>query len=1081
MATGPEISPSNKSFQSSGADPKTEPDLYQNLFNTMVQGVVHQDKDGRVISMNPAAIEILGRTPGEFLGRTSTDVEKDTIREDGTSFRGADHPAMVALRTGKRVHDVMMGVYNPRDKRHRWINVNAIPLFKPGSEEPYQVYTVFEDMTDKRQGDQELKRSEERYRSVVHSAPYGMQFYELRNDGSMIFTGANPSADRILNINHSDLVGKQIEEAFPGLPGTNIVEIYKQVARTGKGWKSEKVDYDHGNIKGAFEVFAFQTSPGHIVVSFADITERILATEKTDALLKKVEEEKDRFAALVNSMSDEVWFADNNKKFVLANPSARKEFALGESTNDIDIQKMADSMEVFRPDGTPRPPEEAPPLRALAGETVINMEEIVRVPSTGQLRYRQVSATPVRGEGGDVIGSVSVVRDITDRKNAEKVLKSTSEYLEKLFAYANAPIIVWDTSFRITRFNRAFERMTGLAAGEVIGKDLSILFPEGSKEESLELIAKTLSGERWESVEIPILRSDGSTRVALWNSANVYEEDGKTLAATIAQGQDITERKEAEAELQEYMSILERSNADLEIAKGRLETLISSMPVGVLITDTSGKFLVVNESLRKIWGGDIPLLQDFTEYSELKAWWADTGKQVTPDQWPVSEAMRSGTEITGHIFNIRRFDGTRGTIIASALPLRDADGKTVAGAAFAQDISELKRTEKTIREERNKLKFILNSLPVAVGVTDAAGRFVIINRHMNTIWGADMTRLDRTSATRWVGYDPKTGDHLRPEDWPIARAMRDVTTVGPTEIDIVGFDKKKRTILATALPMLAEDGRLTGGLVAYVDITSQKNVETELARSNAQLQNFAYVASHDLKEPLRTISGFLEILAMDYGNTLDDTAKDYISRAVSASMRLHNMIDDLLTFSRLETKRYPLSKVDLNNAVRLAVTDLSQSIHDHRAKVYSDSLPSVMVDEQQIATVFRNLIDNAVKFHGSEPPRVKISARRLTNAWEISFSDNGIGIDPAFYGKMFRMFTRLHTRKEYPGNGIGLAMCRKIIEAHGGRIWVESKAGLGATFSFTLPDQEAMTETPQNIESWAFGETHAKSGQLKDE
>jgi|GEM_PF-1201106 len=1058
--------------KSEGSQHDSADDRYRILFDTMVQGVVHQDKDGRVISMNPAAIEILGKTPEEFIGESSVSVQNTTIREDGTPFPGLEHPAMVALRSGKKIEDVMMGIYNPRQKTYRWINVNAIPLFKPGETKPYQVYTIFKDMTERKQDLEVLRRSEERYRSVVQSAPYGMHFYDLMDDGRLVFAGANPSASKILKIDHASLLGRTIEEAFPGLLEMEVVEAYKRVARTGEEWRQQRVDYAHGAINGVFEVYAYRISPGHMVATFTDITERIQAIEKSQGLLKNVQEEKDRIAALVNSMSDEVWFATKDQKLVMMNPQALTQFGIDASMKDIDIQRFAELLGIMGADGTPRSLEQMPPLRALAGETVRNEEEIIRVPKTGHLRYKQVTSTPVRGESGEIIGSVSVVRDITDAKVAENVLRSTSEYLEKLFTYANAPIIVWDTAFRISRFNRAFERMTGYSAEEVIGKDLGLLFPEGSKEGALALIAKTLSGERWESVEIPIRRRDGKTRVALWNSANVYEEDGKTLAATIAQGQDITERKEAENALQEYMVILERSNDELATAKSRLEALISSMPVGVLITDTTGKFQVINESLRKMWGGTIPLPHSFEDYRQFQAWWADTGRPVRLEDWPIAETIKTGTKITGRVFDIMRFDGSRGTIIASALPLRDTDGKIVAGAAFSQDISELKRIEKAISQERNKLEFILDSLPVAVTVADSTGRVTTINSQVNEIWGGDITKV---SAIRCVGYNPDTGDRLHPDDWPLAKAMSEATPVGPMEIDIVGLDRKRKTILASAVPMKAEDGRLTGGLQAYVDITSQKNVEMELARSNAQLQNFAYVASHDLREPLRTISGFLEILAMDYGDRLDDTAKDYISRAVNASARLHNMIDDLLTFSRLETRKQLFKKVDLNDILKVTLSDLSQTIHDHRAKIKADILPSAMVDEQQMATVFRNLVDNGVKFHGNDPPHVRITAKRQPNAWQISFADNGIGIDAAFHGKIFNMFTRLHTRKDYPGNGIGLATCKKIVERHGGRIWVESEAGKGSTFSFTLPDRELEPLMPQTIESWNHGDVRAQT------
>lgn len=229
----------------------------------------------------------------------------------------------------------------------------------------------------------------------------------------------------------------------------------------------------------------------------------------------------------------------------------------------------------------------------------------------------------------------------------------------------------------------------------------------------------------------------------------------------------------------------------------------------------------------------------------------------------------------------------------------------------------------------------------------------------------------------------------------------------------------------------------------------------ELARSNSELQSFAYVASHDLREPLRTISGFLELLQMDYGDKLDQKSKDYISRAVNASTRLHEMIDDLLSYSRLETRKRVFTRVDLNGVCQAALNDLNRAIEENGAKIEVKTLPTVMADELQIPIVFRNLIDNAIKFHDKTVPEIVISATRDESEWLISVKDNGIGIDPVNQRKIFEMFKRLHSRDEYPGSGIGLAMCKKIVERHGGRIWVKSSIGNGSIFFFTLPSNLA--------------------------
>ena len=294
-----------------------------------------------------------------------------------------------------------------------------------------------------------------------------------------------------------------------------------------------------------------------------DVTERKKAEEEIQNLMRSLQFEKDRLSTLVNSIPDEVWFTDTDGKPTLTNPGALKQFSLNEA-HKIDIIAFAGNVEVLNADGSPLREEEAPPHRALRGEVITNLEEIVRLPATGELRYRQVSAAPVRDTRGQIIGSVSVVRDITDLKKYAEALRETRDYLDNLITYANAPIIVWDPEFHITRFNHAFERLIGRKVVDVLGKDLDILFPEESRDHSMEHILNASLGLRMETEEIPIQHKDGSIRTLLWNSATIYSSDGKSPVATIAQGQDITERKQAEEAIHLHTLELEKHRYHLE-------------------------------------------------------------------------------------------------------------------------------------------------------------------------------------------------------------------------------------------------------------------------------------------------------------------------------------------------------------------------------------------------------------------------------------------------------------------------------------------------------------------------------------
>jgi len=227
----------------------------------------------------------------------------------------------------------------------------------------------------------------------------------------------------------------------------------------------------------------------------------------------------------------------------------------------------------------------------------------------------------------------------------------------------------------------------------------------------------------------------------------------------------------------------------------------------------------------------------------------------------------------------------------------------------------------------------------------------------------------------------------------------------------------------------------------------------ELTRSNADLEQFAYVASHDLQEPLRAVVGFLQLLQQNYQGRLEARADEFIRHAVEGSIRMQMLIDGLLAYARVGPQDASLTPTDCTALQQQALANLKVALEESSAVVTHDPLPIVLADATQLLQVFQNLLGNALKFHTAAPPIVHISAERQEDAWVFTVRDNGIGIEAQYVERIFAVFQRLHTRREYPGTGIGLALCKKMVERHGGRIWVESELGKGAMFAFTLPDR----------------------------
>ena len=274
------------------------------------------------------------------------------------------------------------------------------------------------------------------------------------------------------------------------------------------------------------------------------------------------------------------------------------------------------------------------------------------------------------------------------------------------------------------------------------------------------------------------------------------------------------------------------------------------------------------------------------------------------------------------------------------------------------------------------------------------------------------------------------------------------------------------------LRLLERIGAQIAGAIAGSQLYSQikqaeealKQQAKELTRSNAELEQFAYVASHDLQEPLRMVTSYVQILAQDYEDRLDADADRYINYAVDGANRMKVLIDDLLEFSRVGSQGKPFEPTNCGDVMEQVISDLEEAIKESRGKVTWESLPTVMADATQLAQLLRNLVGNGIKFRGEAPPHVHVSAEFANSGaalgeaqettweeWLFSVCDNGIGIAPKHYKRIFQMFQRLHHRSEYPGTGIGLAVCQKIVERHEGRIWVESEPGKGSTFYFTIP------------------------------
>jgi two-component system, LuxR family, sensor kinase FixL len=376
---------------------------------------------------------------------------------------------------------------------------------------------------------------------------------------------------------------------------------------------------------------------------------------------------------------------------------------------------------------------------------------------------------------------------------------------------------------------------------------------------------------------------------------------------------------------------------------------------------------------------------------------------------------------------------------------------------IVRDITQRKQAEKELREAEERMRSIVDNVIDGIITIDSRGKVESFNHAGERIFGY--------SADEVVGRNVKM---LMPEpfhsehDAYIANYLRsgEAKIIGIGR-EVVGLRKDGSTFpmdLAVSEFVMGRDRYFTG---IVRDITDQKRSVAELlqstrelTRSNLDLEQFAYVASHDLQEPLRAVAGCVQVLQKRYEGRLDDKADRLIAHTVDGVNRMQTLIDDLLSYSRVGTRGKDFVPFDCDEALDKALANLEVARRKSRAVVTRTELPVVSCDPTQLTLLFQNLVGNAIKFRGEQPPEIHVSARREGREWLISVEDNGIGMKTEYFERIFVIFQRLHTRTEHPGTGIGLAICKKIVERHGGRIFVESQPGKGSTFTFTLPVSE---------------------------
>ena len=401
--------------------------------------------------------------------------------------------------------------------------------------------------------------------------------------------------------------------------------------------------------------------------------------------------------------------------------------------------------------------------------------------------------------------------------------------------------------------------------------------------------------------------------------------------------------------------------------------------------------------------------------------------------------------------SVIEFPGGQLWLETQLVPIMDEMGDVSSVMGISRDITVRKRNEKMIEEEKALSESIINSLPGIFYLFDAQGRFLRWNRNFERVSGYSSEEMPERNPLEFFTGEEKGLVQERIQETFVKGESR-------VEANFTSRDGKSTPYLLTGLRAVMNDQTYLIG--TGIDITDRvlaeqnlQKMNEDLTRSNSELERFAYVASHDLQEPLRMITSYLQLLERRYKDRLDGDALDFINYAVDGSNRMKTLINDLLAYSRVGTRGKEFTQVNCNEVLDHVLFSLQTLIDETNAEITFEPLPTIMGDTVQLEQLFQNLLGNALKFRGEETPKIHIGLKKEEKNWLFSVRDNGIGIDPQFFEKVFIIFQRLHNREKYEGTGIGLAISKKIVERHGGRIWIESEPGNGSTFNFTIPDK----------------------------
>ncbi|MFA0833777.1 MAG: PAS domain S-box protein [Methanobacterium formicicum] len=840
-------------------------ETFSSLFETMTLGLVYQDSTGKVISANPAAEKILGLTIDEMNGRTSADPRWKSIHEDGSKFHGEDHPSMVALKTGKKVKNVIMGIFNPEKNENNWIKIDAIPQFKEGERRPYQVYTTFEDITSRKKAEDNQKTLSEQLQLALDAAKMGWWHYDPLNDISTyddkykeIFgvSGSECPNQEILKLLHPDdiqgvweKVTKALDPARPQ-PYSAEYRIYRD----------QNIRWIEAHGTATFEGEGDQKHATSLVGTVVDVTER-------KKIQENLIESRNKLNTVIESMNDAVFVSDVDGNFIDFN-EAFATYHKFKSKEEVyrTLSEFTDYIDVYFEDGTLAPLDMWAVPRALRGEKVFDERYILQRKDTGEKWWGSYSFGPIKDENGEITGSVVVGRDITEiKKNEEKYQNALDNMME------GCQIISPD--WRYIYLNEAAAKHAKLEKEDLMGHTMMEVYPDIVDTEMFSMLKGAMKERKSDQMENYFIYPDGTSR---WFELRVFPVPEGIFILSI----DITDRKKAEKKF-------------IESNKFN-ENIIDSMGDGFSILDVNGVHLNVNRALSQMTG--------FSREELI-------GTGLPHPYWPREEThnIQANLEkvLKGKLKEVelifKRKNGERFPVILSPSILTDDEGKISAVFGTFKDISERKKLEMDLKESEQKFKMVAD-------FTYDWEYWISPDKSLLYV---------SPSCERISGYKPEEFQDdpellvkiTHPDDKKIILEHENELFTAKVnryiEFRIIRKNGEEIWISHNCQPIFTENGEFLGRRASNKDINDRKNAENALSESE-----------HKFRELVENAADALFVHDFD-GNIMDVNRQAIESLGYTREELLQMNVMDIELDFNLESAQKEWSKIESEKPLTL--------------------------------------------------------------------------------------------------------------------------------------------------------------------